>query len=64
VLVKKIRKDLRVLRIIKVAGQGVGGSAYNPSYSGSRDQEDRGSKPAWTNSSQDPTSKKPITKKD
>jgi hypothetical protein len=46
VLVKKIRKDLRVLRIIKVAGQGVGGSAYNPSYSGSRDQEDRGSKPA------------------
>jgi hypothetical protein len=26
----------------------------NPSYSGSRDQEDRGSKPAWANSSRDP----------
>jgi hypothetical protein len=23
---------------------------YNPSYSGGKDQEDRGSKPAWTNS--------------
>jgi hypothetical protein len=23
---------------------------YNPSYSGGRDQEDRGSKPAWANS--------------
>jgi hypothetical protein len=26
---------------------GAGGSRYNPSYSGGRDQEDRGSKPAW-----------------
>jgi hypothetical protein len=25
--------------------------AYNPSYSGGRDQEDHGSKPAWANSS-------------
>jgi hypothetical protein len=33
----------------------------NPSYSGGRHQEDHGSKPA--NSSQDPISKKPITKK-
>jgi hypothetical protein len=37
--------------------------AYNPSYSGGRDQEDHSSKPAWTNSSQDPISKKLITQK-
>jgi hypothetical protein len=36
---------------------------YNLSYSEGRDQEDHGSKPAWANSSQDPVSKKPITKK-
>jgi hypothetical protein len=36
--------------------------AYNPSYSGGRDQEDHGSKPIWANSSRDPTSKKPFTK--
>jgi hypothetical protein len=35
----------------------------NPRYSGGRDQENRGSKPAWANSSEDPISKKPITKK-
>jgi hypothetical protein len=32
--------------------------ACNPSHSGGRDQEDRSSKPAWANSSQDPISKK------
>jgi hypothetical protein len=32
--------------------------ACNPSYSGGRDQEDRGSKPVWANSSQDPILKK------
>jgi hypothetical protein len=37
--------------------------ACNPSYSGSRNQEDRGSKPALTNSSQDPISKKIHHKK-
>jgi hypothetical protein len=37
--------------------------ACNPSYSGGRDQEDLGSKPAWANSLQDPISKIPITKK-
>jgi hypothetical protein len=37
--------------------------AYSPSYSGSRHQEDRGSKPAWANSSRDPILKKPNTKK-
>jgi hypothetical protein len=35
---------------------------FNPNYSGDRDQEDRGSNPAWANSSQDPISKKPFTK--
>jgi hypothetical protein len=35
----------------------------NPSYLGSRHQEDRGSKPAQANSFRDPISKKPITKK-
>jgi hypothetical protein len=37
--------------------------AYNPSYSGGRDQEDQGSKPAWASSSRDPTSKIPNTKR-
>jgi hypothetical protein len=37
--------------------------ACNPSHSGGRDQEDRSSKPAQVHSSQDPISKKPITKK-
>jgi hypothetical protein len=31
--------------------------ACNPSYSGDRDQQDHGLKPAWTNSSRDPISK-------
>jgi hypothetical protein len=33
--------------------------AYNPSYSGSRNQEESGSKPAQANSSPDPVSKNP-----
>jgi hypothetical protein len=37
--------------------------ACNPSYSGGRDQKDQGLKPAQTNSSWDPISKKPNTKK-
>jgi hypothetical protein len=36
--------------------------ACNPSYSGSRDQEDRGSKPSPTNSSAKPYLKKSFTK--
>jgi hypothetical protein len=36
---------------------------YNPSYSGGRDQEDGGLKPAQANSSQDPVSKKPSQKR-
>jgi hypothetical protein len=35
----------------------------NPSYSGGRDQEDHGLKPAQANSSKDPIMKKLITKK-
>jgi hypothetical protein len=35
----------------------------NPSKSGGRDQEDHSLKPVQENSSQDPISKKPITKK-
>jgi hypothetical protein len=35
----------------------------NPSYSGDGDQEDLDSKPAPANNLQDPTLKKPITKK-
>jgi hypothetical protein len=37
--------------------------ACNPSYSGDRDQEDHGSKPAQANSSRDPNSKIPNTQK-
>jgi hypothetical protein len=44
-------------------GQAPVAYAYNPSYSGGRDQEDCSSKPAQVNSSQDPISKKTITKK-
>jgi hypothetical protein len=37
----------------------------NPGYSGGKNQEDCGSKPShpWGNSSQDPISEKPFTKK-
>jgi hypothetical protein len=34
----------------------------NPSYSGGRDKEEHGSKPAWANSLSNPISKKTITK--
>jgi hypothetical protein len=36
--------------------------AYNPSYSGGRDQKDHGLKPAQANSLGDAISKKPFTK--
>jgi hypothetical protein len=35
----------------------------NPNYSGGRDEKVHSSKPAWANSSQNPISKKPYTKK-
>jgi hypothetical protein len=47
----------------KKKGQALMAYACNPSYSGGRDQEDYGLKPAWANSLQDPISKKLITKK-
>jgi hypothetical protein len=37
--------------------------ACNPSYSGGRDQEDRGLKPALANSSRDPVLKNPTQQK-
>jgi hypothetical protein len=43
--------------------RGASAHAYNPSYSGGRDQEDHGSAPAWANSLQDPILKKAFTKK-
>jgi hypothetical protein len=36
--------------------------AYNPSYSGGKDQEDHGSKPAQENISRDLISKNPLQK--
>jgi hypothetical protein len=42
---------------------GSGGHAYNPSYSGGRDQEDCALKPGWANGSGDPISKKKKKKK-
>jgi hypothetical protein len=43
--------------------QAPGAHAYNPSYSGGRDQEDCGLKSAQANSWKDPVLKKPNTKK-
>jgi hypothetical protein len=40
-----------------------GAHACNASYSGGRDQEDHGLKPAWANTSQDPRWKIPKTKR-
>jgi hypothetical protein len=37
--------------------------AYNPSYSGGRDQEDHGLKPAGANSLRDPILKKTLSQK-
>jgi hypothetical protein len=42
---------------------GAGDHAYNPSYSGAKDQEDRSSKSAWANSFWDPISKNPSHKR-
>jgi hypothetical protein len=46
----------------RVNGQALVAYACNPSYSGVRDQEDRGSKPARANSSPDPISRNPSQK--
>jgi hypothetical protein len=47
---------------INTPSQALVAHTCNPSYSGGREQEDHDLKPAWANSSQDPISKKPITK--
>jgi hypothetical protein len=46
-----------------ISKPGTSAHACDPSYSGDRDQEDLGSKPAWATSSQDTILKKAITKK-
>jgi hypothetical protein len=43
--------ERRKLRIKCAGCLGAGGSCLNPSYSGGRDEEDHGSKPARANSS-------------
>jgi hypothetical protein len=47
---------------ISITSQALAAYIYNPSYSGSRDQEDHGSKPAQANNSWDPILEKPFTK--
>jgi hypothetical protein len=46
-------QDQLILKIYlkKKKKECAGGSPCNPSYSGGRDQEDHGSKPAWANGS-------------
>jgi hypothetical protein len=44
--------------IKKLINQVLVAHTYNPSFSGGRDQEDRGSKPAQTNTSMSPLSRK------
>jgi hypothetical protein len=58
VVIKKKKKNNQKQNQVPVA------HAYNPSYSGGKDQEDHGSKPVWANSLRDPISKETITKKD
>jgi hypothetical protein len=48
---------------IKNMGQALVAHTCNPTYSGGRDQEDHGSKPAWANSLRDPILKKPHYKR-
>jgi hypothetical protein len=49
--------------IKKIKSQAPVAHACNPSYSGDRDQEDCGSRPAWAKSLRDPILEIPITKK-
>jgi hypothetical protein len=60
---KDKRENLYMAPFKNSLGRALVAHACNPSYSGGRDQEDCGSKPAWENSSKDPISKKPFTKK-
>jgi hypothetical protein len=58
--VQKVRLYLKN----KQRSQALVAHAYNPSYSGGRDQEDCGSKPSQASSLQDPILKKPSQTKD
>jgi hypothetical protein len=49
--------------ISKICSQALVAHAYNPSYLGGTNQEDRGSKPAQASSLRDPISKTPLQKK-
>jgi hypothetical protein len=49
------KKDMRFFRALVA-------HTCNPSYSGVRDEENEGSKPAQANSSRDPILKNPVTK--
>jgi hypothetical protein len=55
------RRNLKALFFKKKKSWLLVAHTCNPTYSGGRDQKDQGSQPA--NSSRDPISKKPITKK-
>jgi hypothetical protein len=60
---KNSKKLINILKILKPCdGWAPVAHTCNPRYSGGRDKEDQGLKPAWANSSQDPISKIPITK--
>jgi hypothetical protein len=59
-IVKKIHTRLFMKKIFH---QALVAHACNPSYSGSRDQEDCSLKLAWANSSGDPSSRTPSQKK-
>jgi hypothetical protein len=61
-----IEERMREIKRLQEISQVPMAHTCNSSYSGSRDQEVLGSKPVWANranSSQDPFSKIPITKK-
>jgi hypothetical protein len=48
---------------LSLIGQELVAHTCNPSYLGSKDQEDHGSKLSWAHSSLDPVLKIPITKR-
>jgi hypothetical protein len=58
----KNKTNFEKKKVKKKKSQVLVAHACNPSYSGSRDQEDRGLKPAQANSSARPCLKKPFTK--
>jgi hypothetical protein len=63
-LLESLHQPIKCIFFKCFFGQAVVAHACNLSYSGGSDQEDHGLKPAQANSSQDPISKKPTTKKE